>query len=289
MGYLKMQIFVKSVKRAALIKKIILLLSFVSLFVHAGCTSFDKISTDLMQAAYESENRLEVINGKYKLSPPDVIEIVVSDNPELTTRSLIRPDGNTFIPLIGDVYVEGLTPLEVRKKVHQLLGRYMKGLPEESISVQILGFNSKVVYVYAYGTGMVAIPFTGDLTALDAITQSALLTSWSNQKKIKIIRGERDPDKKPQRLAFNLNDVVKKGRTENNIVLRPDDVIYIPATIRGRIGLAIQDVLFPTQPLQQLGGVAAGAEYNALGFGGTRIGTTDRGRRGGGGGTGSFR
>ncbi len=279
MGYLKMLIFVKSIKRSTMIKKIILLLSFVSLFVHAGCTSFDKISTDIHQAAYESENRLEVINGKYKLSPPDVVEIVVSDNPELTTRSLIRPDGNTFIPLIGDVYVEGLTPLEVRKKVHQLLGRYMKGLPEESVSVQIIGFNSKVVYVYAYGTGMVAIPFTGDLTAVDAITQSALLTSWSNQKRIKIIRGERNPDKKAQRLVLNLNDVVKKGRTENNIVLRPDDVIYIPATIRGRIGLAIQDVLFPTQPLQQLGGIAAGAEYNALGFGAGRVGTTDEARR----------
>ncbi len=279
MGYLKMQIFVKSVKRSAMIKKIILLLSFVSLFVHAGCTSFDKIST---QPAYDSENRLEVINGKYKVSPPDVIEIVVSDNPELTTRSIIRPDGNTFIPLIGDVYIAGLTPLEIRKKVHQLLGRYMKGLPEESISVQVLGFNSKVVYVYAYGTGMVTIPFTGDLTALDAVTQSALLTSWSNQKKIKIVRGESDPVKESKRLVLNLNDVVIKGRTENNIVLRPDDVIYIPATIRGRIGLFLQDLLFPTQPLQQLGGTVSRAEYNALGFGGYQ----DRGRGRGRGGSG---
>jgi protein involved in polysaccharide export with SLBB domain len=276
MGYLKRVILLKSLKRSAMIKRIILFLAFVSLFLHVGCESFDKISTDIMQTAYESENRLEVINGKYKVSPPDVIEIVVSDNPELTTRSIIRPDGNTFIPLIGDVYVEGLTPLEVRKKVHQLLGRYMKGLPEESISVQILGFNSKKVYVYGYGTGMVAIPFTGDLTALDAITQSSLLTSWSNKKKIKIIRGESDPAKKPQRLVLNFNNIVIKGRTENNIVLRPYDVIYIPATIRGRIGLAMQDVLFPTQPLQQLGGIAAGAEYNALGFGATRIGTTEQ-------------
>jgi polysaccharide export outer membrane protein len=283
MGYLKMLIYVKSIIRSTKIKKIILLLSFVSLFVHTGCGSFDKISTDIHQAAYESENRLEVINGKYKLSPPDVIEIVVSDNPELTTRSIIRPDGNIFIPLLGDIYVEGLTPLEVRKKVHQLLGRYMKGLPEEAIAIQILGFNSKMVYVYGYGTGMVAIPFTGEMTVLDAVTQSGMLASYS-KRKIKVIRGERDPAKKPQRLVLNVNDIIKKGRTENNIVLRPDDVIYIPATIRGRIGLFMQDLLFPTQPVQQLGGVAARAEYNALGFGGTRIGTTERGRRGGSGG-----
>ncbi|MHC4183441.1 MAG: polysaccharide biosynthesis/export family protein [Planctomycetota bacterium] len=278
MGYSKMVIFAKSIRSLTMIKKTILLLSFVSFFVHAGCTSFDKIST---QPAYDSENRLEVLNGKYKLSPPDVIEIVVSDNPELSTRSIIRPDGNTFIPLIGDIYVEGLTSLEARKKVHQLLGRYLKGLPEESISVQILGFNSKRVYVYGYGSGMVALPFTGELTVLDAVTQSGFLVSYANEKKIKVVRGESDPGKKPQSLVLNMNDIVKKGRTENNIVLRPNDVVYIPPTILGRIGLAIQDVLFPTQPLQELGGTAASAEYNALGFGATRVGTTDRNRRGG--------
>lgn len=286
MGYLKMVIFVRTVNCAVMIKKTFLFLMFVSLFVHTGCTSFDKIST---QPAYESKNRLELINGKYKVAPPDVIEIVVSDNPELTTRSIIRPDGNTFIPLIGDVYVEGLTPLEIRKKVHQLLGRYLKGIPEESVSVQILGYNSKVVYVYGYGTGMVAIPFTGDLTALDAITQSSLLTSWSNKRKISIIRGERDPAKKPQRLVLNLNNIVKKGRTENNIVLRPNDVVYIPPTVLGRIGLAIRDVLFPTQPLQQLGGFAASAEYNALGFGGPKTWTNYQSGSGSYGGGGFYR
>ncbi len=282
MGYLKLIIYVKSIKRAAVIKKIILLLSFVSLFVHAGCGSFDKISTDIHQAAYESENRLEVINGKYKISPPDVIQIVVSDNPELGTTSMIRPDGNIFIPLLGDIYVEGLTPLEVRKNVHQLLGRYLKGLPEESIAIQVVGFNSKMVYVYGYGTGMAAIPFTGEMTVLDAVTQSGMLASYS-KRKIKVIRGERDPAKKPQRLVLNVNDIIKRGRTENNIVLRPDDVVYIPPTILGRIGLAIQDFLFPVQPIGQVGATVERAEYNALGFSGY---DQDRGGRGGRGGVG---
>ena len=282
MGYLRILIFVKSLKCTGMLKKTILFLSVVSLFVHAGCTSFDKISTDVHQAAYDSDRRLEVLNGKYTLSPPDVIEVVVSDNPELGTRSIIRPDGNAFIPLIGDIYVEGLTSLEVRKKVHQLLGRYLKGLPEESISVQILGFNSKRVYVYGYGSGMQTVPFTGDLTVLDAVTQSGMLMSYSNEKKISVIRGEHDPAKKPQKHVLNLNDVIKKGRIENNIILRPNDIVYIPPTILGRIGLSIQDALFPAQPLQQLGSTAASAEYNALGFGATRVGTTDRGRRGGG-------
>jgi hypothetical protein len=128
---------------------------------------------------------------------------------------------------------------------------------------------------------MRTVPFTGDLTVLDAITQSGLLMSYSNEKKIKVVRGERDPAKKSQRLVLNLNDIIKKGRNENNIILRPDDVIYIPPTILGRIGLAVQDVLFPVQPIGQVGTTVESAEYNALGFGGYKDRDGGRGGRGG--------
>ena len=277
MGYSKMLMFAGSVRRLVMIKKIILLLSFLSLFIHAGCTTYDVIQPVLSQQA--GEKRLEALNGKYKLSPPDVIEIVVQDNPELGTRSIIRPDGNVFIPLLGDIYVEGLTPLQVRDEMHKLLGRYMKDLPLESISIQVLGYNSKKVYVHSYGTGgIVTVPFTGDLTVLDAITNSGLLTRTSNEKGIRITRGVSDPDKKPQVFAVNLNDIIKKGRSEYNMVLRPNDIVYIPPTILGRIGYALQDALFPVRPVEQLGRTAASAQYNALGFGASRLGTTGSNR-----------
>ncbi|ODS30901.1 MAG: hypothetical protein SCARUB_03982 [Candidatus Scalindua rubra] len=225
--------------------------------------------TVLLQASNKNiENRLEAINGTYILSPPDVIEIDVNDNPELKTRAIIRPDGNIFFPLLGDIYIEGLTPLEIREKIHKLLGRYLKELPEEAVSVEVVGFKSKKVYIYSYGHGIREIPFTGDLTVLDAITQSGLLGRTANQRGIKVIRGESDTVEKPQKLVVNLHDIIKKGKTERNIVLRPNDIVYIPPTLLGRIGFAAQDILNPTQPVQNLGAAAAGAQYNALGFGG---------------------
>lgn len=253
-----------------MIKKIIIHLSIISLLFYTGCKSFDNIQNGLLQSTDNIENRLETINGSYILSPPDVIEISVNDNPELKTRAIIRPDGNIFFPLLGDVYVEGLTPLEIREKIHKLLGRYLKELPEESVSVMVMGFNSKIVYVHSYGLGIRQVPFTGDLTVLDAITRSGLLVRSSNKRRIMVIRGEQDPDKTPQKLVLNLNDILKKGRTEKNIVLKPNDIVYIPPTFFGRIGFAAQDLLFPTQPVQNLGSAAASAQFNSLGFGGMR-------------------
>ncbi len=250
-------------------KKILKFMLAVIVFVHAGCTSTEKIQDSIIQVSMQNniENRLEAINGTYKLSPPDVIEIDVSDNPDLKTRAIIRPDGNIFFPLLGDIYIEGLTPLEIREKIHKLLGRYLKELPEESVAVSVLGFNSKKVYVFSYGYGIREVPFTGNLTVLDAITQSGLLVRTSDKNGIRVVRGESDTVEKPQHLVINLNDIIKRGKTEKNIVLRPGDVVYIPPTILGRVGFAAQDILSPTQPVQSLGAAAAGAQYNALGFG----------------------
>ena len=250
-----------------MIKKLTIHLSIISLLFYTGCSSFDKIPVDIQASNKNIEDRLEAINGTYRLSPPDVIQIDVNDNPELRTTSIIRPDGNIFFPLLGDIYIEGLTPLEIREKIHKLLGRYLKELPEESVSVQVIAFNSKKVYIYDYGLGIREIPFTGNLTVLDAITQSGLLSRTTNQKWIKVIRGESDTTEKPQRLNVNLKEIIKGGKTANNIILRPNDIVYLPPTLLGRVGFAIKDMLNPIQPAQQVGFAAAGFQYNKLGFG----------------------
>ena len=80
-----------------------------------------------------------------------------------------------------------------------------------------------------------------------------------------IIR-ENDPDKNPQRLVLNLNDIVRQGNTEKNIVLMPNDVVYIPPTILGFVGYKLKDLLFPVQPVAQIGQTYGYAQTGGLGF-----------------------
>ncbi len=260
-----------------MVRNTILFVSVVIVFFLTGCESLDKITVggkfdniSTKEQHEGSENRLEAINGTYKLSPPDSLFIAVSDNPDLTTSVTIRPDGNIFFPLLGDVYIEGLTPLEIREKIHKLLGRYLKDLPEEAVTVTVSGFNSKKVYVYSFAGGIRPIPFTGELTVLAAITQSGLLTRRDKKGAIRVIRGESDTVEKPQTLVINLNDITNKGKTEKNIVLRPNDIVYIPPTFLGRVSFLIRDMLNPIQPATQLGSAAMGFQYNRLGFAGVQ-------------------
>ncbi len=248
-----------------MVKKILALVSIAMVFIHVGCNTVETIPDDINQAVGQDiENRLEAINGTYTLSPPDGVNITVNDNPDLNTRAIIRPDGNISFPLLGDVYIEGLTPLEVREKTHKLLGRYLKELPLEAVNVMVTGFNSKRVYIYTYGSGIVPIPFTGDLTVLRAVAQSGMLSSTSKRKGIKIMRPVSSTNEKPQKRIIDLDDLIKRGEVADNIVLRPDDIIYIPPTFVGRVGYALQNII---SPARRVGSAYAGYQYNAFGFG----------------------
>jgi polysaccharide export outer membrane protein len=267
-----------------MVKRILVFVSMiVMVFFHAGCTSYDVIPETITQSIGEDvENRLEAINGTYTLSPPDGIQVTVNDNPDLNTGATIRPDGNITFPLLGDVYIEGLTPLEIREKIHKLLGRYLKELPLEAVSVTVSGFNSKRVYIYSLGAGIRPLPFTGDLTILRAVAQSGMLNSSTKRKGIKIIRPISDTNGTPQKRVIDLDDLIRRGEIVDNIVLRPNDIIYIPPTLTGRLGYYVQNILSPTRSAQQLGGAYQRYQFNQFGL--TGQGQGNRGGNFGGGG-----
>jgi len=73
--------------------------------------------------------------------------------------------------------------------------------------------------------------------------------------------GINPPAKGHQRkvMVINLMAMVESGDMGNNILLLPNDVIYVQPNPLARIGLAIQSLLFPIQPAVQTVTVPAGA------------------------------
>ncbi|MGR3309898.1 MAG: polysaccharide biosynthesis/export family protein [Candidatus Brocadiales bacterium] len=258
-------------------KKLICSLVVISCLV-GGCTNHTEIKTRMLTYR-DRENRLEVINGTYRMGAADEIVITIMDNPDLTKKARIRTDGNITVGLIGDVYIENMTPIEAGDKLHKLFQQYLRDLPREAVGVEVVGFYSKRIYIFSYGRGERQIPFTGDTTVLDAISASGLLGLTSAPKKIMIIRGEPDPEKLPKMLKVNLFDIVVKGRNDKNIPLRENDIVYIPANFFGRMGFRTQLLFFPITSLLGIAYAGAMGAFVAsegptalVGFGGGGLG-----------------
>ena len=223
-------------------KQRLLLALVIGLAACTGCTRYSKVNPALQDLA-ETSRGLEIRNGRYILEPPDEIQIIVADVETLRTAAQIRPDGYITMPVVGDVYVEGLTPNEARDVIAEEVRDYVI---EPEVNVIVTGFNSKRVHVFGEVGRAGSIMFTGDVRLADAIAATGGLTPRAAGGRVRVVRGDRDC---PQVFKVSVSKMIKEGDDTQNLWLRADDRVYVPPNFFAKIGYAIDNVLFPFRSL----------------------------------------
>lgn len=211
---------------------------------------------------------------EYRVMPPDVIAISSRSVKEVANvTQQVRPDGKISLPLIGEIFIAGMTPQQIRQEIGNAAKKYYNKV---DITVVVVQYNSQQIFVFGEVFSPGPQPWTGSDTLLDVLarTQPTRL-AWP--EKIKVIRSthptrggytpeqalaqeecanseEQGPlNKKGAReLVIDLKAMVESGDMSHNIILQPDDVIFVPPNPFASVGLAIQKVLFPTQQAASL-------------------------------------
>lgn len=162
----------------------------------------------------------------YRLQRDDVLEIRLAYTPEFNVTQAIRPDGRISLELIGDVEAAGLTPSELRDS---LVSRYATVLREPAVSVILAKSAGERVYVGGEvgNPGMIAMEGEGGLTALRAIVRAGGFRNTGAASSVVILRDQKSG--KPLFLTLNLAADLK-GAAGHDIVLRPNDVVFVPKT-----------------------------------------------------------
>ncbi len=232
-----------------------------------GCHRADEVR------AFLREPRMPVSGAEYRVYPPDVIAISSQQITEINgLQQQVRPDGKINLPLIGEVEVAGRTPREISSKICLAAGQYYEREKVDA-TVQVVGYNSQKYYVFGQVAGPGPRAWTGCDTLLDALC-TAQPTQLAWPQRIKLVRGRsprkggylpipKDKKKEARRafkaqgknkagaeeLTVNLMAMIKNGDLSHNILLQPDDVIYVPPNPFAAVGLALRQVLFPVQPV----------------------------------------
>src|SRR5262249_41229302 len=111
------------------------------------------------------ENGLRDPKVAVSLPNPNGKQIVAGEH-------LVRPDGTVSLGIYGSVDVAGMTLDEVKQAVEDHLTKYIH---DPEIQVDVLAYNSKVLYVITDGGGngeqVTKLPFVGNETVLDALAQ----------------------------------------------------------------------------------------------------------------------
>ena len=170
--------------------------------------------------------------AEYRLTVGDILEVSIAradirEQDDLRRQVIVRPDGRISYFFIGDVPAVGLTVTELRQEVMRLLGAYVRS--PESIGVFLVEVGKTRVYV----TGEVAEQGTRELrfgqnSVLDAIFASKGLTPKADSDRAYVIR-------RNGIINVSLQDALFRGNRSANIVLEPEDVVYVPEALEQRV------------------------------------------------------
>ncbi|MFI5314437.1 MAG: polysaccharide biosynthesis/export family protein [Myxococcota bacterium] len=194
---------------------------------------------------------LPSMEAEYHLAPPDQLVITVRPEPEIKRTLIVRPDGRISFDLIGDVDVRGRTLADVRSEVTRRLKEF---IVQPDVTVTLAKSESRNFYIFGEVTRPGAYPLIGDVTALYAYGIAGGSTKFADEDSARLVRPSPEG-----RLVYpvHFKSMTREGEGQTNYMLQPGDVIYVPPTISGAIGYAIQTIFFPFQALMGLGGQQA--------------------------------
>jgi polysaccharide export outer membrane protein len=190
----------------------------------------------------------DVAATKYRIEPPDIIALSSPTSSEVNGEvQRVRSDGKISLKLLGEVKVSGLTPREVAAKMETLLAEYYVS---PTVNVRVLAYESKNVYTFGQVGARGPHPFTGRDTVLDILARAGLNSiAWGAQ--VKVIRPSPTPEERHE-VVVDVDKMMKSGDLQKNFLLQEGDIVYVPPTPLGQLGLWIHEVLFPISPLASL-------------------------------------
>ena len=160
---------------------------------------------------------------EYKLSPNDLVDFRVFQEPELDSVVRISGEGQANFPLIGVVALGGKTTGEA---IEILKSRYRNGyLINPQISLTVRSYAKKLFTVLGQvqKPGSYDIIGTSQITLLQAIGMAGGYTKIADSSNVTIKRVE---DGREQVLKFNAKRMLR-GDDPTALLVKPGDVISI--------------------------------------------------------------
>jgi polysaccharide export outer membrane protein len=167
---------------------------------------------------------------EYVIGPLDELTIFVWRNPELGASVQVRPDGRITTPLITDMPAVGKTPSMLAEDLKLQLSQYIQEPLVSVIVNKFAGTFSQQVRVVGATEKPASLPYRANMTLLDAMIAVGGLSEYAAGNRAKLIRFDKESGKQ-QEYAIKLGDLLKKGDSRANVMLKPGDVIIIPESM----------------------------------------------------------
>ena len=188
---------------------------FLFLIVSCSKTGYQVIDRDDTMLAALQQNK------PYVLGCGDTLKVTVWRHEEASADAVIMPDGKVSLPLVGEMAAAGLTVDELRDELNR---KYADYITEPHVTITVKETNSLKIYVLGEVMRPGEFKLNSYTDVLQALSLAGGFTVYANRSTIHIIRKEGD---KKIKISFNYNEVVAGKNLNQNIPLKPGDIIVV--------------------------------------------------------------
>ena len=157
---------------------------------------------------------------KYRIKPGDQLNVYVHENPDLTMTAAVLSDGTISYPLVGSLYVEGLSTSGLQNVLTEKLKQYLQ-MPVVVVTISTLTVHK--VYIMGEVGVPGQYPYEEGKRLTEYLALAGGIKTEANLKKCNIY--EEDSDQARQ--VINLKEILEKNNQALNIALEPEDTVFL--------------------------------------------------------------
>lgn len=175
-------------------------------------------------------NLVNVLDDKYHLAIGDEISFQIIEDEDDPKQLTVTDSGDIQVPYIGRFPAAGKTCKELAAALKVQLEKDYYKQATVVIAVNAKPRSRGKVYL----VGAVRAPGPQDISSDETLTVSKAIlraggfTEFANEKEVRITRDINPGAADKTNLVVNVEQIFEKGKIENDITLRPGDLIYVP-------------------------------------------------------------
>ncbi len=182
---------------------------------------------------------METLDDKHKLAMGDkcsfrILEDQDDPNEPIDPKPLIVTDsGDVEVPYIGRFPALGKTCKTLAMEIKKELEKEYYYQATAIIALDVVTKSAGKVYLVGQLRAVGAVDIPGDevFTISKAILRSGGFSEYADKKNVKLTRKADATGSKTQTFVINVNDILEKGKTKDDMKLEPGDLIFVPSRL----------------------------------------------------------
>jgi protein involved in polysaccharide export with SLBB domain len=165
---------------------------------------------------------------EYRLGFGDVIEVKFFHNPRFNEIITVRPDGRISMERIGEIFVTGMTALQLDKLITD---KYSIFVQEPEVTVFVREFAGYQVYVLGQVNSPGGYTIQRDMTMLQAVAMAGGAMDGAKMQSVMLLRRGEDGEVKAFKVDLKNPVNGSEGKViEDDLYVQALDIVYVPKT-----------------------------------------------------------